>query len=150
MIEEEYKRLLKMLDEGMDPKGPSLEDILRETVIFFEALRKEFPSASLEEREKMVYMMTNLHMKLKEISKKAAEEAGMSEEELASFGEDPSNFTPEQWQEIQATRRKLYDSARRFSSSMSKGSEEEKPQKAPKSPFKGTARRPKRKEWKKT
>ena len=156
MIQREYKRLLKMIEEGLDPKGVPLEEILSEAVVFFEALRKEFPAASQDDREAMIHMMTDLHAKLQEVSKKAAEEAGMSEEQLSSFGEDPSNFTPEQWQEIQKTKQRLYDSARKFSSDMSQegrnqvAGDEELKKKPSKPPIKSTARRTKRKDWTKS
>ena len=149
MFKDEYKRLLALIEKTSDPQAVSLEEILKEAVQFFETLRKEFPKAPKEEREEMIQMMTHLHSKLQETTKSTAEAAGMSEDELAAFSDNPSNFTPEQWQEVQGTKRQLYDSARKFSSSLSeKRSTESKEIK--KKPIRPKTRRGKRKDWMKS
>lgn len=153
MIKEEYQRLLDLIESSTDmEKKISLEEILKEAVTFFEVLRKEFPIASKEQREEMIQMMTHLHTRLHEISKETAEASGMSEDELAAFADNPSNFSPEQWQVVQKTRRELYDSARKFSSSLEKEKREKKPSEKervkPKSkPIRSRTRRPRRKDW---
>lgn len=147
MLKDEYTRLLKMIEQATDSEEFSLEEVLKEAVVFFEALRKEFPQASKEDREEMVHMMTHLHATLQEVSKKTAEAAGMSEEDLSAYAENPSNFTPEQWQMVQDTKRQLYDSARKFSSSIGKDEEEKKPHSKP---VKKQVRRSRRNQWKKS
>lgn len=149
MIKEEYKKLLEMIEMSEDPTKISLEEILKEAVVFFEALRKEFPKAPKEEREEMIQMMTHLHSRLQEVSTKAAEASGMSEDDLTAYAENPSNFTPEQWQAVQETRRNLYDSARKFSSALEKEKEGEAPQgEIPKKKtVRPRTRRSRRKDW---
>ncbi|MBS0629832.1 MAG: hypothetical protein JSS30_06375 [Verrucomicrobia bacterium] len=143
MIRKEYERLLGLLSQGERVK---LEEVLQEAVVFFETLRKEFPNADKETREEMVQMMTQLHSKLQEVAKTTAEASGMTEEELTAYAENPSNFTPEQWQLVQKTRRELYDSARKFSSTMS-----EQPSEAPKKKtVKEPVKRAKRQDWTKS
>lgn len=146
MIKQEYERLLGLLEQGEKGK---LEEILREAVVFFEALRKQFPTATKEEREEMVHMMTHLHSKLQEVSKTAAESSGMTEDELTAFAENPSNFTPEQWQLVQKTKKELYDSARKFSSSMTEQPSDNK-ELPKKKPFHSPTRRAKRQDWTKS
>lgn len=146
MIKKEYERLLGLLEQK---EGLTLEEILREAVVFFEALRKEFPAATKEEREEMVHMMTHLHSKLQELSKTTAEASGMTEDELSAFAENPSNFTPEQWQLVQKTKKELYDSARKFSSSMTEQPSEDK-ELPKKKPFHSPTRRAKRQDWTKS
>jgi len=150
MIKQEYQNLLGRLEQALDNKSVALEEILRDAVSFFDSLRQEFPKAPKEEREEMIQMMTQLHAKLQEVSKKTAEDSGMTEEELAIFADNPSNFTPEQWQLVQGTKRKLYDSARKFSASLEteKGAGEAAPKKGAIRPR--TGRRAGRKDWKKT
>lgn len=149
MIKDEYKKLLEMIEMSEDPSKISLEEILKEAVVFFEALRSEFPKASKEEREEMIQMMTHLHTRLQETSKKAAEASGMSEEDLTAYAENPSNFTPEQWQAVQETRRNLYDSARKFSSALEREKEGEAPKgEVPKKKSaRPSTRRSRRKDW---
>lgn len=118
MIKKEYERLLGVLEQTSAKQGLSLEEILREAVVFFEALRKEFPSASKEEKDEMIQMMTHIHGRLQDIASVTAKASGMTEEELNVFAENPSNFSPEQWQLIQKSRRELYDTARQFSAAV--------------------------------
>ncbi len=150
MFKDEYKRLLKMIEESVDLENVSLENILKEAVVFFEALRKEFPKAAKEEREEMIHMMTNLHNRLQEISQMTAKAAGMSEEELAAFAENPDNFTPEQWRMVQSSKRQLYDSARKFSSSLDESASKGEGPKPKKKSIKSKTRRTRRTDWKKS
>lgn len=150
MIKKEYERLLGLLEQSARKEGITLEEILRESVVFFEALRKEFPAATKEEREEMVQMMTTLHSKLQEISKTTAEASGMTEDELSAFAENPSNFTPEQWQLVQKTKKELYDSARKFSSSMGEQQPTDNKELPKKKPFHPPTRRAKRQDWTKS
>ncbi|NGX38524.1 MAG: hypothetical protein K1000chlam2_01698 [Chlamydiae bacterium] len=150
MFKDEYKHLLELIEKTSDPQAVSLEEILKEAVLFFETLRKEFPKAPKEEREEMIQMMTHLHAKLQETTKATAEAAGMSEDELSAFSENPSNFTPEQWQEVQSTKRQLYDSARKFSSTLEEKKQPTDDQKPKKKPVRSKARRGKRKDWMKS
>ncbi len=152
MFKDEYTRLLQMVEDCIDVEKVNLEDILKEAVVFFETLRQEFPKASKDEREEMVQMMNHLHIKLQEVSKKTAERAGMSEEDISAYAENPSNFTQEQWEAVQSSKRQLYDSARKFSSAIEQrrreqGFEGEEPKKKP---IKSRTRRSKRTDWKKS
>ncbi len=153
MIHDKYKKLLGMLEQAADSKEFTLEDILKEAVIFFEILRKEFKAASKEEKEEMAQMMTHLHSRLQEIAERTAKASGMTEEELSAYSEDPSNFSPEQWKLVQETKRELYDSAKKLSSSTEKeGKESQSPDVKPpkkKSPS-SRARRTRRSDWTKS
>lgn len=144
MIKLEYEKLLSMIESSTDYGKVSLEEILKEAVTFFEVLRKEFPGASKEQREEMIQMMTHLHTRLHEVSVETAKSAGMTEEELSVFAENPANFSPEQWQMVQETRRALYDSARKFSDVLEQG--KQGPVSSPK-PIKPKVRKSHRKDW---
>lgn len=154
MIKKEYERLMQLVEKSARLEVP-IEEILKESVIFFEKLRTEFPKAGKDEREEMIHMMTTLHARLQQVSRESAESAGMSEEDLNAYAEDPSNFTPEQWQSVQETRRKLYDSARKFSATMDEqsrgisGESEEAPKRKSKT-IKPRTRRAKRGDWTKS
>lgn len=154
MIKKEYERLMELVAKSASLEVP-MEEILKESVLFFEKLRVEFPKAGKDEREEMIHMMTSLHSKLQEVAKESAEASGMSEDELNEYAEDPSNFTPEQWQMVQSSRRKLYDSARKFSSTMeekgrgadAQGTDQPAPKKKT---VKSKTRRSKRSDWTKS
>lgn len=151
MIEKEYERLMELVEKSATLEV-SMEEVLKESVGFFEMLRLEFPKAEYEKRQEMLQMMSSLHAKLQEVSKKSAEASGMSEEELQAYAEDPGNFSPDQWHLVQETRKKLYDSARKFSATM-----EEKKRKSgdPDQPsrrrtIKSKTRRARRNDWTKS
>jgi hypothetical protein len=150
MIKKEYERLMQLVEKSARLEV-SVEEILRESVGFFEKLRAEFPKAGKDQREEMIHMMTTLHERLQQVSKESAEGAGMSEEDLNAYAEDPRNFTPEQWQMVQETRRKLYDSARKFSATMDEQSRGILGERAPKrKSIKPQTRRAKRGDWTKS
>lgn len=116
MIKDKYHKLLKLIEKSVEEI--SLEEILKEAVLFFEELRREFPKAGQEQRVEMIQMMNELHERLKKVSKRVADETGMTEDDLYALAENPSNFSPDQWELVQETKKKLYDSVRKFSSSL--------------------------------
>ncbi len=151
---EEYQKLLLLLEKSQTLQGFSLEEILSEAVLFFEELRKSFPTAPPEERQEMVEMMNQLQQKLQEVSAEASASSGMNEQEFFAYSENPSNFSPEQWNLVQETRRRLYDSARKFSESLghekkAQAPDSESHKKQPR-PIRGATKRSRRSEWKKT
>lgn len=155
MFKEKYQRLLDLIAQSQENQSFSLEEVLGEAVLFFEELRKTYPSASKEAREEMIEMMGTLHARLQEVSKSASQAMGMTEEEFQAYGDNPSHFTPEQWRMVQETRRRLYDSARKLSESLEaeKRSQPVQNKKVipPSSrPIRAPTRRAKRSEWKKS
>ena len=153
-IKEEYTKLMTLLNQTLDPEKFKLEDVLKEAVVFFDELRRVYPTAPKEEREEIMQMMQVLHSRLQEISKEVIEATGMSEEEVAEYSENPNNFSAEDWQLMQKTRGELTKSARRFSEAL----EEEKGPQTPqpkgerpkKRPATSRARRARRSRWTKT
>jgi len=149
-IKEEYERLMLLIEDSADKVD--LEKILKQAVDFFEQVRAVYPTASKEDREELIHMMTSLKTRLEEVSQKAAENAGMSQDELMALSEDPSNFTPEQWRLVQDTKRQMYDSARKFSASVDQQKRKKGTPPAPreKKPLRTPTRRRSRKDWMKS
>lgn len=149
MLKEEYQKLIHMLEQ--EPAKVDLEAVLKEAVIFFEMLRKEFLEAKEDDRTEIIHMMRSLHKTLQDVSKVTAEMSGMTEEELNDYASNPDNFSPEQWQLVQKTRREMYDSARKFTSALEKEKQTPHLNDVPKAPKKKAAlprrRRSKRKDW---
>ncbi|MCI0381434.1 MAG: hypothetical protein L0207_00045 [Chlamydiae bacterium] len=114
-MKEEYEKLMELLKTSERGEKFNLEEILQQAVQFFEQLRKSFPAAPKEEKEEMLKMMQTLHLKIQEMAKLAATKAGMTENELSAYGENPSNFSPEMWSRIQETKAKLHESTKGIS-----------------------------------
>lgn len=147
-MKEKFESLMRLLEQGKELKEVNLEEILKEAVQFFDDLRLSYPKASKEEKAEMLHMMRELHLKLQDISKQVAAKVGMTEEQLFVYSENPSNFPPEQWQLIRDTKQKLYESARKFSSSVE--AKETGPEAHTKRPLPPKGKRPKKSDWKKT
>jgi len=109
MYEEDYQKLLSMFkNSGEVP----LETICNETVKFFESIRERLESGTEEEKTEITKMMGELSGKLMELVKGVYTKAGLSEEELIAFAEDPENFTPEQWQMMQEAKDQMGQQAK--------------------------------------
>lgn len=141
-MKEQYEKLFQLIDKANDIKSFNLEDVLKEAVVLFDALRKEYPKASKEEKQELIEMMNKLYKHLQEMSKKMSEKTGMSEEEVASYSENPSNFSPEQWRIVQESKEKLTSSVQRFGSTLRETMPKKEPIKAA-----SKVRTPKRREW---
>lgn len=153
-IKEEYTKLIKLLDQSLDPEKFKLEDVLQEAVVFFDELRRVYPTAPKEERDEIMQMMQELHGRLQDVSQKVIEATGMSEEQVAEYSENPSNFSPEDWQLMQKTRGELYQSARKFSEALETDKKTQPPEpegkKPVKRPIRSSAKRARRSRWTKS
>ncbi len=108
MIKDEFNRLTKLFHEAAEGKQINLEEVFSESLAFFEHLKEQIAKGSIEEKKEAMAMMAEMYTKMMEDTKKICEQSGMSEEQLISFAENPSNFSPEQWQTIQESRDKIY------------------------------------------
>jgi hypothetical protein len=60
-------------------------------------------------------MMAEMYKQMIAETKKITERSGLSEEQLMSYAENPSNFTPEQWKQIQESRQKISEAGQDLS-----------------------------------
>ncbi len=132
MIKDRFEKLMELIEESKDLQQVNLDPILMQAVQFFEELRQAYALANDHDRKELVLMMQSLYQKLQTVTKKVAEKAGMSEEELYTYSENPSNFSPDQWRMVQETKKKLFESVRQFSSQIDK----EKSKKSQRTPSK--------------
>jgi len=108
MIKDEFNRLMALFREGAEGKKIDLPQLFREALAFFEHLKQEIKQGTPEERKEALQMMTAMHKEIKEESKKIVKTSGLSEEQLMSFAENPSNFTAEQWKEFQESKSQIH------------------------------------------
>lgn len=57
-------------------------------------------------------MIDEMYEKLQSESKRISEKTGMTEEQLMAFSENPKNYTPDQWRDIQNTKKKMMQMGR--------------------------------------
>lgn len=108
MIKDEFNRLMKLFHQGAEGKQINLQELFSESMAFFEKLKEEFAQGTPEDRRDALKMMSEMHKEVIAESQKIIKNSGMSEEQLFAFAENPSNFTPEQWQEFQKSKSQIH------------------------------------------
>jgi hypothetical protein len=108
MIKDEFNRLMKLFHQGAEGKQINLQELFSESMAFFEKLKEEFAQGTPEDRRDALKMMSEMHKEVIAESQKIIKNSGMSEEQLFAFAENPSNFTPEQWQDFQKSKSQIH------------------------------------------
>lgn len=145
MLRDHFEKLLQVFVKGAQGKELDLTTLLKETTAFFEEAQKELKSASPEEQKVIFAMMDEMYKKLQEESDRISEKTGMTEEQLMAFSENPRNYTPDQWREIQNTKKKMMQMGRVVGKILKPDEEEDKEELKKK-----VVRKLKRSDWKKS
>ena len=149
MLRDEFDRLVKLFEEGVEGKPINLNDIFSQSLQFFEHLKVQIASGTSDEKKEAMEMMTQLYTHMMEETKKISERSGLSEEQLIAYADNPANFTPDQWRAIQESKDKIS----RAGSDLAKVIYEQGPLKAPVEQGKDTKKPPgggkkhKRSQW---
>ncbi len=108
MFEEEYNNLMGSFAKLASGETANLEGVFKQVFAFFEALNGKLKTGSEEEKKEAMMMMNQMYQQMLQYSKQISEKTGMSEEQLATYAENPSNFSPEQWEAMQEVRKKMF------------------------------------------
>ncbi len=154
MLKQEFAELLAIFDLAAEGNLPNLQEVFGRSMQFFDHLKNTMQKGTQEEQREGIKMLTELYQHLLKEAEKISKRTGLSEDQLAAFAENPSNYTTEQWQHIQESR----DQIRAMGGSLMKALEaagkggkspvEEMPRSA--KPTEKKKRTPERKDWKKT
>ncbi|MCP5492517.1 MAG: hypothetical protein H7A40_05690 [Chlamydiales bacterium] len=141
MAQDEFDRLMEFFKLTPKERADRFEEVFANSADFFEKLNYILKNGSPEERKKMIEELQQLQSVVQEETHKLVESTGLSEEELKSFAEDPSNFTPEHWEMIQNARHSIQTDASEASKMLNFRPESPKPpsgepKKKPKGPGK--------------
>jgi hypothetical protein len=115
IMQEEFKRLVELFSLTQEGKSVNLNEVLQESLVFFEKLKETFKEGSEDDKREIMKVMSDMYAKLLEESKNIADRTGMNEDELNRYCENPNNFTPEQWASMQEAKKKMFDSGREIS-----------------------------------
>lgn len=107
MLKDEFHRLMALFRDGSEGKV-NLHQLFTESLAFFQHLKEEFEHASPEEKQELMKMMMSMNKEIMEESKRIMKTAGMSEDQLLAYAENPSNFTPEQWKAFQESKSQIH------------------------------------------
>ncbi len=109
MTEEELTALL-------DNPNTSLEELVDASVRVFGLLNEAIQDPTSERSQRLLNMVNQLKELLEKKAKDALNQAGMSEEDLKEFLDNPNNFSPAEWEQLQSMRQEMTDATRQFMS----------------------------------
>lgn len=113
-IRKQFNKLYRHFSEQGKGTKVNFEQMMADTMEFFEQVQLELQEGSPEEKKELLEMMEKMYQKLNEESERISEEAGMSEEELMAYSENPDNFTPMQWMLLEHTKKSMKKSGRQI------------------------------------
>lgn len=119
MLKDEFNRLMNLFAQGAEGQPINLEEVFRQSLAFFDHLNVQLQKGSQEEKKEALMMMSEMYTQMMQETKKICEKTGMSEEQLTSYAENPSNFSPEQWSSIQEARKKMLSAGQNLAKSVS-------------------------------
>lgn len=141
-LQEEFSRLVYLYHQAAEGKGGSTQELFRQSTAFMEHLKTQLAAGDEEDRAEAVLMMKELHKEMRILTKIMADKAGVSEEELIAGSENPANYTPSQWQELQESKQRLAQAGENLTQEI----QGQNP-KAPESPKKPVKKRTKKSHW---
>lgn len=119
MLKDEFNRLMNLFAQGAEGQPINLEEVFRQSLAFFDHLNNQLQKGSQEEKKEALMMMSEMYTQMMQETKKICEKTGMSEDQLTSYAENPSNFSPEQWSSIQEARKKMLSAGQNLAKSVS-------------------------------
>jgi len=112
MLKDEYNQLIKLFHDGAEGKTINLDEVFAQSLTFFNHLKAQVEKGSPEEKKEAVSMMSEMYNQMIAETKKITERSGVPEDQLLAYAENPSNFTPEQWQQIQQSKQKIAEAGK--------------------------------------
>lgn len=143
MLKDEFQRLIRIFQDGAEGKPVNLAEVFSQSIEFFQHLKGQIEKGTPEERKEAMQMMAELYNQMMAETKKITERSGVSEEQLLSFAENPNNFSPEQWKQIQESKQKIAQAGQELSKVMQQLAKGETPTKS--DDKKG--KKPKKSQW---
>ncbi len=107
MLREEFSRLIYLYQQAAEGKGASVQEVFQKSIEFIEDLKKQLKEGDEEDRKAALRMMNELYQHMRNHTKIMCEKAGMTEEQLMAKSENPKNFSPEMWNEMQESKNRL-------------------------------------------
>ncbi|MGB7129039.1 MAG: hypothetical protein WBD50_08145 [Candidatus Rhabdochlamydia sp.] len=106
-LKEECKQLSDLFHRAAEGQSIDLQQVFAQSLQFFERLKVELKEEDPQRRQEAMAMLMEIYQHMIKDTKLICETSGMTEEQLVSFAENPTNFSPEQWASIQESREKI-------------------------------------------
>jgi hypothetical protein len=107
MLKDDYNRLIKLFHDGAEGKSISLDEVFAQSLEFFNHLKVQIEKGNPEEKKEAMSMMSEMYNQMMSETKRITQRSGLSEEQLLAYAENPANFSPEQWRQIQDSKQRI-------------------------------------------
>ncbi|MBS0605018.1 MAG: hypothetical protein JSS60_08320 [Verrucomicrobia bacterium] len=107
LLQEEFSRLIYLYQQAAEGKLASVDEVFEKSLEFVEHLKEMIKNGDAEDRKAAIRMMNELYSHMKNHTKTICNKTGQTEEQLMASSENPANFSPEQWQKMQAAKQQL-------------------------------------------
>jgi hypothetical protein len=145
MLKDEFQRLIKIFQDGAEGKPVNLAEVFSQSIEFFQHLKLQIEKGSPDEKKEAMQMMAELYNQMMAETQKITQRSGVSEEQLVAFAENPANFSPEQWKQIQESKQKITQAGQELSKVMQDLTKGAPPPKSDKDDKKG--KKSKKSQW---
>lgn len=100
MLREEFTEILNFFSLDVNEKKKNFSEILSKSLQFSEKMQDKILHGTPEDREEVQVILEELKGKVNEETGKLCTQMGISEEDLASYVNNPNNYNAEDWQVV--------------------------------------------------
>jgi hypothetical protein len=105
------EELENLLAEGSQA---TLEQLVDASVRVFGLLAQAIQDPDSKESQHLLDLVNQLKVRLEIESQKALKDAGMTEEDLKQFLDNPDNFSPQEWEQLQGMKSEMMKASQQF------------------------------------
>jgi hypothetical protein len=114
-MSDEFRKIMAFFSMDPEKKAHELERVFENSIEFFEHFKEVLQNGTPEQKQEVLNQVMQLQDKLQQETQRMCEETGYSEAQLKDFAENKENFSEEEWESIQAAKKKLNSQAEELS-----------------------------------
>ena len=103
----EFDRVMEFFSLSPKEKEARIQEVFEDSVEYFEYFKHILMTGTPEEKKQAAERVVIIQKKIKEEVQRICEKTGMTEEQLTEIADDSKNFSPEQWEAIEKSKKKL-------------------------------------------
>jgi phenylalanine-4-hydroxylase len=110
-LRKDFENLVRRFQKESMSNKVDMMNVFKDSLVFFESIKEALREANHEEKKEIMKLMGEMHEFLRLEAKKIAARAGLTEEQMQNFAQNPDNFNPVQWKALENIKDKLAVSA---------------------------------------
>lgn len=107
MIKEEFQELVTFFDRAANGELSNLQELYDRLIKFFDQVTECVKNGTEEDKAQVKKMLTALGDRIQMDSDRVCKNMEMNAETLLEFSDNPSNYSPDEWREIQKNREQI-------------------------------------------